>query len=414
MSSPLEKLDVFLDRGPGRRKLVGQLAYRRGRCYFEYAAEFLAAPQWLSPFKLPPKPGLWTHQDFEFGPIFGLFDDSLPDGWGLLLMNRYFAQRGRQPAELTPLERLAWLGDRTMGALTYHPPASEPVDAAVLDLATLARAAAQVREGKVEELLPQLVRAGGSPGGARPKVLVGLREDVLVAGDGQLPAGFVAWLVKFPAAADDGEAGAVEAVYAEVARRAGITLAPTRLFETPAGRFFGTQRFDRAEGGRRFHVHSFGNLIHANFRIPSCDYRQLLEITRILTRRPEAVAEVFRRMVFNIAMCNRDDHVKNFAFLLDDADEWQLTPAFDLTFSRGPGGEHSMTVAGEGRAPGRQHVLALAEAAAIPREEVELIFEQVAAASESWRELARESSISEATIDQIDVALAQQRSRLAR
>jgi len=179
------------------------------------------------------------------------------------------------------LDRLSWLGTWTMGALTYHPPADrENVDASVFDLHDLARNSQEILAGTAVDVLPQPLRAGGSPGGARPKVLVG---------------------------------------------------------------------FDR-EGNRRYHVHTFGNLIQSNFRIPSADYADLLKVTSLLTRNHQDVLRSFRRMVFNVLAHNRDDHVKNFAFILDDTTgEWALSPAYDLLYTPGPGGEHTMSLAGEGK-----------------------------------------------------------------
>ncbi len=409
----MKQLEVRLTRQPGDERVVGQLAERGprpagGRLYFEYAAEFLRDPLWLSPFKLPPQPGLVEHRDHAFGPIFGLFDDSLPDGWGLLLMDRFFHQRGTPVVEVSVLDRLAYLGTRTMGALTYHPPAEagEPGERrAPLDLHEMARASLQVLRGAATDVLPQLLRAGGSPGGARPKVLVGVRGDEILSGEDDLPAGFTPWIVKFHARQDAPDAGPGELAYSLMARAAGLAMGPTRLFETTRGeRFFGAERFDR-RGNRRFHVHTFGNLIQANFRIPSCDYRQLLEVTRILTRSHQEVLEGFRRMVFNVLTHNRDDHVKNFAFRLNDDGDWELAPAYDLVFSPGPGGEHTMTVAGEGRAPGRSHLLQVAGAAGLTDREAGEILDQVAEAATRWRTHAREAGMAAKSAKVVEMAI---------
>ncbi len=404
----MKKLEVRLSLGPGDERLVGQLAESGpGRVVFEYDSEFLREPLWLSPFKLPPEPGLVQHRDLAFGPLFGLFDDSLPDGWGLLLMDRFFQQQGYVLSEVSPLDRLAYLGTRTMGALTYHPP-SDPQNhnAQVLDLQEMARAAKRVLRGSTAEVLPQLLRAGGSPGGARPKVLVGLRGDELLSGEGHLPSGFDPWIIKFHSGGESPDAGAIELAYSAMARAAGITMPPTRCFEAAKEeRFFGVERFDRL-GDRRFHVHTFGNLIHSNFRVPECDYRQLLEVTRILTKNHHQVLECFRRMVFNALAHNRDDHAKNFAFRLTQDGDWELTPAYDLVFASGPGGEHSMTVAGEGRAPDRSHLTQLAETVGISSQEADSILEAVATAVERWPEHARRADVSRKSLAEIEVALA--------
>jgi serine/threonine-protein kinase HipA len=412
----MKQLEVRLVRQPGEERVIGRLAETGAggrRVYFEYDPDFLRDPLWLSPFKLPPQPGLIEHRDYAFGPIFGLFDDSLPDGWGLLLMDRFFQQRGSALAEVSVLDRLAYLGTRTMGALTYHPPADlGEQQAQILDLYEMARASQRVIEGDTAEVLPQLLRAGGSPGGARPKVLVGVHGDALLSGEDDLPPGYTHWLIKLHALKDSRDVGPGELAYALMARSAGITIPPTRLFETPeGGRFFGVERFDR-QGNHRYHVHTFGNLIQTNFRIPSCDYHQLLEVTRVLTRNHQDVLECYRRMVFNVLTHNRDDHVKNFAFRLTDDGEWTLAPAYDLVFSNGPGGEHTMTIGGEGRRPARGHLLQLAEPAGIPNREAQAIIDAVAAAAADWGGHAREAGVSRKTTKMIQSVIEECLARL--
>jgi serine/threonine-protein kinase HipA len=261
-------------------------------------------------------------------------------------------------------------------------------------------------------VLPQLLRAGGSPGGARPKVLVGVSGDSILSGEDDLPPGYTAWIVKFPARQDSPDAGPGELAYSLMAREAGLAMPPARLFETARGeRFFGVERFDR-QGDHRYHVHTFGNLIHSNFRIPSCDYRQLLEVTRILTRDHQAVLECYRRMVFNVLTHNRDDHVKNFAFRMTDAGDWKLAPAYDLVFAEGPGGEHTMTIAGEGRAPARRHLLRLAAPAGIADRDAESILDEVAAAATRWRVHARHTGVSPKSTKVVEKAIGECLARL--
>jgi serine/threonine-protein kinase HipA len=401
----MKKLGVYLAAAPEGNRRIGELAEANRKIYFEYDPEFLQNPLWLSPFKLPPEPGLHEHRDLSFGPLFGLFDDSLPDGWGLLLMNRHFRQQGLLPETVSPLDRLAYMGTRTMGALTYHP--AEPDDGrdTALDLHNLAQEAYRVLEGTAAEVLPQLMRAGGSPGGARPKVLIGLKGNQVISGADTLPVGYNGWIVKFPSRQDAVEDGRVEYAYSSMARAAGLQMPDTRLFTTAAGdAFFGVQRFDR-DHNRRFHVHTFGNLIHSNFRIPGCDYEQLLRTTRVLTRNQTDVDAAFRLMVFNILAHNRDDHVKNFAFLLNERGEWRLTPAYDLTFTHGPGGEHTLTVAGEGRAPDRAHIMRVADGAGISRKRAGEIMDQVASSISKWLRVADEAGVRSHTAKTIGKSL---------
>lgn len=408
--APFKRLEVRLRSTPDEEIPVGLLAEHEQRVYFEYDPAWLERGRELSPLKLKARPGLIEHTERDFGPLPGLFDDSLPDGWGLLLMDRHFRRRGVEPAEVSALDRLAYLGTETMGALTYHPPAErEEVDPFLFELHELAREAQAVYAGEAAEILPQLLRAGGSPGGARPKVLVGYdpQTDRGISGEADLPEGFEHWMVKFAAREESDFAGPVEYAYAEMAAAAGVDLPPTRLFETAEGeRFFGVRRFDRAEGNRRFHVHTFGNLIHANFRLPCCDYSQLFRATSILTRDHRDTLRLFRRMAFNVLAHNRDDHAKNFAYRLDlESGEWSLTPAYDLTFATGPGGEHTTTVLGEGRAPQPERLLALGEQHGVGRREGGAILDEVAAAVARWKEFAEEAGVPTRRRDEIAARL---------
>lgn len=386
-------LTVRFTTAPGESAVVGKLVERGRRVLFEFESTWLERGLELSPFTLQGRPGLIEHVPREFGPLPGLFADSLPDGWGLLLMDRHFRTLGFDPGASSPLHRLAWLGTRTMGALTYHPPeARGDADGELLDLHQLSVAADSVISGSPAEVLPQLLRAGGSPGGARPKVLVGYdpKANGLVSGEADLPDGYEHWMVKFAGHDDGKDAGPVEFAYSLMAGAAGLEMPRTRLFETAEGdRFFGVQRFDRAAGNRRTHVHTFGNLIESNFRIPACDYRDLLKATSLLTRDHHDVLRAFRWMAFNVLAHNRDDHVKNFAFLLEpEANTWSLSPAYDLTFAEGPGGEHTMTVEGQGRSPGASEMLSLARDIDIADAEARSILDEVRTAVQRWGEFA--------------------------
>ncbi len=391
----MRKIQVRLDWGTGTQILVGTLAEQDRRVYFEYDASFLASSLPISPFKLAVRAGLIEHTDRDFSPLFGLFNDSLPDGWGLLLMDREFRQRGVNPATLSVLDRLAYIGDRAMGALTYHPnTALDPDEDLSINLDALAHQAERILEGSVEDVLPALRVAGGSPGGARPKILVGVNDaDHLIAGVATLPVGYRHYLIKFPSQQDGTDIGPIEAAYAGMARAAGIDMPPTRLFETNEGaRYFGVERFDRP-GNDRLHMHTLGGLFHADHRVPSLDYEGLLKGTLMLTRDRRATEEAYRRMVFNVAAHNRDDHVKNFSYLMDRTGTWRLAPAYDLVFSEGPGGEHTMAIGGEARRPTATDMLEVAEACDVPTPRARAIMEEVRAAVADWHNHARAVSV---------------------
>jgi len=403
----LKKLEVRLRFGPDNERVVGALAEQDHRVYFEYADEFLATGWELSPVHLKARKGLVEHTARDFGPLPGVFDDSLPDGWGLLLMDRYLRKQGVDPDRLSAIDRLQFLGTRTMGALTYHPPANpEPADTTPVDLGALAAGATSVLRGAATKLLPELLKVGGSPQGARPKALVGVRGEEVIHGQDDLPEGFEHWLVKFHAQEDKPDFGRVELAYNKMAAAAGIDVAESRLFEARVGKkshaWFGTKRFDRKPGNRRIHVHSLANLIQINFRVPSGDYDHLFQATRLLTRGDHsAQLACFRRMAFNVAAHVRDDHPKNFAFLMDEKGEWSLSPAFDLAYASGPGGEHQMTIAGEGREPTRGKCLELGERHGVRKREAAKILEDVNAAVRKWRRFADDAGCRAATVKAI-------------
>jgi len=380
----MKRLQVRYHAQPDDVIAVGELAEEGRQFFFEYDEAFLARGYPLSPFKLPVAPGLQT-----FTKLPGVLDDALPDGWGRMLMDRFIRQQGRSPSEFTELDRLAWLGDEAMGALSFHPPSRTPGDLIHgFDLGRLAREAQAVLEGDAAEVLPELLRAGGSPGGARPKVLIGVRGKEILAETVVYPEGYEAWMVKFFARTDPPDTGTVEAAYAGMAQAAGLSFPPCRLFTVKEGRFFGVKRFDR-EGRRRIHMHSLGNLIGADFRVPCCDYQDVLKVVRLLTGNQADVRRAYRLMLFNIMAHNRDDHVKNFSFLFKPEEGWSLAPGYDLTFTEGPGGEHTTSVCGEGRAPGLSHVRRVAAGAGIEAADAAQILTEVRDAVSSWMSFAR-------------------------
>ncbi len=398
----MKKLHVFFHRSREDKFLVGDLAETQNRIFFEYDSSFLDNPLWLSPYKLPPEPGIHEHTDRHFGPLFGLFDDSLPDGWGLLLMDRFFEKNGVDIDKISILHRLSFLGKSTMGALTYEPAVKHKNDDNLVDLQALAEQSRQILAGETTEVLPQLMKIGGSPGGARPKVLIGINNNgQMISGENDLPKGFEHWIIKFNSKNDFPDSGAVEYAYSLMAGDAGILMPETQLFKLNSGeKLFGIKRFDRKEN-RRFHVHTFGNLIHSNFRIPECDYKTFLKVVLDLTKNYQDFKRAFHQMVFNVMANNRDDHVKNFAFMITEHQEWTLAPAYDLVYSKGPGGEHSMSLAGEGRTPGKQEIIKLGKKFGLSINKINDCIEKVMIAVKKWTNYAQTAGVTEQTKDYI-------------
>jgi len=403
----LNRLRASLQFSPSLRIPVGRLAMDDRRIFFEYDKQFLGKDFWLSPYKLPLQTAVFEYKDYDrFGPIFGLFDDSLPDGWGLLLMDRYLRKEGYDINTLTVLDRLSFLGNNTMGALVYEPVLDvETSDNSPFNLYDLSQQALDIISGKTDEVLPQMIKAGGSPGGARPKVLAGICGDTIISGETDLPDHFEHWIIKFSADTDSPQAGRIEYVYSLLARDAGIHMPETKLFGSQEKKYwFGVKRFDRLSN-QRFHAHTFGNLIHSNFRIPSQDYDDLLKVTKDLTKDYQCQLSVVRQMVFNIIFNNRDDHVKNFAFIMDHDGNWSLSPAYDITYAIGPNGEHTMTVLGEGKAPRIQDVYKVCDNHSIKQKEIDVIIEQVIDASKKFSFYAEEYSLSAKMRKEIEVKI---------
>jgi serine/threonine-protein kinase HipA len=240
-----------------------------------------------------------------------------------------------------------------MGALVYEP-AFPAEDVDEIDVDALSREALDVLAGhEGDDVLTILEELGESSGGARPKVLVAIDAGGnLRAGTDAMPSGYDAWIVKFRAPRDRPDAGPLEAAYADMARAAGIDVAETTLLPSRKHDlgYFATKRFDRGPAGERYHALSVAGSLEAQWEIPSIDYHGLLNATRYVTRRQADVEQMFRRMLFNFAAHNRDDHAKQHAFLMDATGTWRLAPAYDLNFSSGPAGEHYLTVNGRGTA----------------------------------------------------------------
>jgi serine/threonine-protein kinase HipA len=405
MSARLRTLEVRLEHAPDDHELVGRLAELARAIYFEYDPAFLASRRSISPLHLPATSGA-VRAPAATG-LHGVFADALPDGWGLLLMDRHFRKHGQNPEQLSPLDRLAYLGARTMGALTFHPCSDDgtaPVRPSPLDV--LAAEADKVLAGLATDLLPELLAAGGSPGGARPKVLVHVRGDELSYGTDTPLAGHVPWLIKFPSRSDTGDSAAVEYVYSRLARRAGLDVPETRLFVAASGqRFFGVRRFDR-DGPRRVHVHTLAGALNTDFRVPDLDYALLLRVTTRLTRAQPEVVRAFRHLVFNVLAHNRDDHGKNFSFLMTRDGEWRLSPSYDLTFAEGPGGEHTMAIQGEAKRPTWSHLLQLARIGSISEATARQVLDEVRDALDRWPAEARAAGVPRPVITDLRARLA--------
>jgi serine/threonine-protein kinase HipA len=380
----------------GAVQTVGRLAMAKGRAQLEWSREIVASKRPIAPALYPSESGLHEAHMRDFDGLHGFLADSLPEGWGALLMKRRLAKLDVRWDDLSGVDRLALVGRQGRGALVYEPAATPAEDVQTLDLDELAAEARSILVGDEARLADTLATLAGASGGARPKVHIGFSPSgEICLADGEIAAGFESWIVKFRALTDPVDIGPVEEAYARMARAAGITMAPSRLLSAKDGPgYFATRRFDRPEPGRRLHMVSLAGAVEAPSHMPSIDYDGYFRAVHGITRHAGDLEQAFRRMLFNILAYNRDDHTGQHAFLLDANDQWRLAPAYDLTFSSGPGGGHYLAVEGEGRSPTRAHVLRLARRHGLSEGQVSQMVDNIRASIAEWPRHAKELEIS--------------------
>lgn len=334
-------------------KIVGTIIrYQRYLTAFAYDSEWLRNGFSISPFSLPLREEPFVAKQEPFDGLFGVFADSLPDGWGRLLVDRLLLKNKINPYSVGNLERLAIVGASGMGSLSYEPEYNISESRGFPDLDKLAEECSLILSSEYNDNIDELFSLGGSSGGARPKILTEV--------DGE------DWIIKFPASMDESDIGLQEYKYSLCAKKCGINMSETRLF--PSNRcmgYFGTKRFDRmqtTDGEQRIHMVSVSALLETSHRIPNLDYIILGKLTLMLTKDYQELEKLFRLMCFNVFAHNRDDHSKNFSFIyLDDEKRWTLSPAYDLTYSYSIGGEHATTVDGNGKNLGMKDILEVAK-----------------------------------------------------
>ena len=407
----MKKLNVIY-AGWGERFTLGVLADNGRDILFEYTAEAIKRGLEVSPFKMPLSSQTFGNLPAHQLRLPGLVSDSLPDGWGMFVMDRLFRKPGLDPAEVSPLDRLGYIGQTAMGALAFEPSESDglpPEDVQLLELAQDVRHVFEDDES--EAMLRKLVLMGGSPHGARPKVLVTFDKNTNLISTAESGRG-TPMLVKFPAQSEHKEACAIEALYCGLAKASGITVPAYHFFDLDTEiSAFGIERFDRVEG-MRVPMHTAAGAAHADFRHPQLDYISLLRLTKFMTKDMREVLRAFERCIFNVVFNNRDDHSKNFSFLMDKDGWWRFSPAYDLTFSPGPNGEHQMDICGEARLPGRKHLLELAAKTGIKQNVAAESIDRIADVSKSLREFVGDLPVRKQTLKLIEKAVASNRERL--
>ena len=319
---------------------VGKLAETVDhRVAFQYTDEWLRRGFSISPFSLPLTPEVFVPGDFHsFNGLFGVFSDSLPDGWGRLLVDRMLRQNGLDPNTTTELFRLGLVGDMGMGALEYYPSHHFKTSSKRLSFDIMARQCIAIFQDESCDNLDEIYQNGGSSGGARPKVNINMDNAL--------------WIVKFSTSFENKSVGLMEYQYMECAKNCGIDVPEFRLLQSDwCDGYFAVKRFDRDNGNKR-HMISLSALLETSHRIPNLDYLDIFKVITLLNNEHSQIEEMYRRMCFNVFAHNRDDHSKNFSFLFEEQHhQYVLSPAYDLTYSNSIGGEHATTIDGVGDKP---------------------------------------------------------------
>ena len=397
----INKLSVDLNIGNSTYK-VGELVAESKSIFFKYEEQFLDKEIEISPFKLKRSDQIYKAPVEPFEGLFGVFYDSLPDGWGRLLFDRAMTSKGVDLSSISMLDKLSFVGKSGMGALTYTPISEiekDRVDDFELDF--IHQSVNQVLEGNFSDVLEELYQLGGSSGGARPKIVVGYHpiKNHLIYGVDELPDGYEHWIIKFPSSFDPIDIAEIEFSYYQLAIKAGIEMQPSQLFYGKSGKaFFGSKRFDR-NGNLRLHTHTAAGMLGDNFRLSTMDYGHLLDATFKLEKNIQSLDKVFRLASFNLFSHNLDDHSKNFSFIMDDTGLWKFAPAYDLTFSHTGHGYHSTTYDGEGKNPSEKDLMHLASYFKIKN--ARQIIDEVKTSLVSWKLIAKNAGVSNSSISTI-------------
>ena len=331
-------------------KKIGTLLLKDGIIYFEYDKKFKYTNLDISPLKLSLSiNGVYTNMDDTyFEQLPGVFHDSLPDKFGTKIIQRYFESKGISAYELNPIQKLMFVGDKSIGAITYKPSLniSNSTHNELIELNEFYNNAKKVIQGESIEVVDEMLHfmdSAASAGGARAKAVIAYNKnskEIISGLNDNLPNNFEHYLIKFDIQNEKGfssDYAKLEYIYMSMAKEVGINVPDIELLQHGNLSHFLIKRFDRINN-KRVHLHSVAGLTHSNFNLPMhYSYDELFRLTRYLTGSQQDVIEQFRRMVFNIIGRNQDDHAKNFSFMMNEDGQWSITPVYDITYANGVG-----------------------------------------------------------------------------
>jgi serine/threonine-protein kinase HipA len=413
-------------------KFVGAVLWdqQSGIASFEYDPSFLRNNWDISPLTMPISEAS-NGKIFRFPELPektyyglpGLLADSLPDRFGNQLIDLWLATQGREPGSMNPVERLCYMGKHGMGALEFRPATRiEKGDSNILEVSELVNMAQSAVSRKSDlttnlshdeaHALLDIIRVGSSAGGARAKAVIAInKHNTVRSGQLDIPEGYSHWLIKLDGVSDQqlGEPkgyGRIEFAYYKMALDCGIVMSESRLLEENGRAHFMTRRFDRLEHNKKLHMQTLCGLCHFDYNNPNAySYEQAFQAMRSLRLPYSAAEQLFRRMVFNVIGSNNDDHTKNISFLMDETGQWNLSPAYDVTFAYNPSNlwlsQHQLSINNKRRDITRNDLLSLA--AQMNVKKANEIIENVRDVISKWNEYASNSGIAGSQIKAIGV-----------
>jgi len=353
-------------------KKIGTLLEHEGSIFFQYDKDFIASGIQISPIKLPLNDMLYTNSEHKYlyQGMAGLFFDSLPDRHGMAFIDRYFERQGLKTHEITLLHKLAFIGDRGMGAIEYLPKEHEEniVEEDVInakDAYEKMKKNIDDKDSSIEDLM-NILDSVSPVGGGRPKMLVQYNKsnEMIKINTKELEKGYIRAIIKFDEIYEGvGSIGLtkLEFIMMSMAKDVGIKTAEFRLIKENDSHHLLVERFDRTKDDEKIHMCTASGLMHINISISQVTtYEHLLMLTKRVCKSQEDIEELFKRMVLNVLVFNFDDHAKNFAFLMDKSGKWTLSPAYDITYSKGLATQHITTIGGKALEITRDDILKIA------------------------------------------------------
>lgn len=360
-------------------KKIGTMIEHQGVIYFEYDKEFKLTGLQISPIKLHTSKTQGAYTNSEHIKVYhgmaGVFFDSLPDKHGMSFIDRYFEKQGLKPFEVTLLHKLAFIGDRGMGAIEYIPKEDDISDSSNITI-NAKEAYEELKQNlqndnsSIESLMN--IKQSVSPvGGGRPKMLVqyNYKTNEIRLNKKELHEGYIRAIIKFDEIYEGvGSIGLtkLEYIFMSMAQEIGINTAQFQLISEGNAKHLFVKRFDRDDNDEKIHMATASGLMHIDISVlKATSYEYLFMLTRNICKSQEDIEELFKRMVLNILISNFDDHAKNFAYLMDKNGIWKLSPAYDITYSKGLLKSHTTTVCGKDLDITKDDILKIAKAQSI-------------------------------------------------